>query len=103
MFNAAYIIDKGELTRPIRKQHLPNYDVFDEKRIYTEGPRTEPVEFRDIKLGLAICEDVWHADVIKDLTDKGAQMIISPNASHYYMGKHQERLDGVLKQRIVEE
>lgn len=103
VYNVAYIIDNGERTGPIRKQHLPNYDVFDEKRIYTEGPKTDPVEFRGHRLGVAICEDVWHPDVIADLVSKGAEAIVSPNASPYYVGKHKDRLDKVLRQRIVQE
>ncbi|MCD8563054.1 MAG: NAD+ synthase [Alphaproteobacteria bacterium] len=103
IYNSVYLIDNGQVNGPIRKQHLPNDDVFDEKRIYTSGPRTEPVEFRGRRLGIAICEDVWHPDVIADLTAKGAEVIIAPNASPYYVGKQQVRLNDVMRQRLVTE
>lgn len=103
IYNASYIIDNGECVGKVRKQHLPNYDVFDEKRIYAEGPRTEPIEFRGQLLGVPICEDGWHPDVIADLVAKGAQAIIWPNASPFYVGKHHDRIDQVLTQRIVRE
>lgn len=103
IYNAAYIIDQGKLSPAIRKQHLPNNDVFDEKRIYSEGPRTEPIEFRGAQLGVAICEDIWHPDVVADLVAKGAQAIIAPNSSPYYVGKHHDRIEKVMKQRIVNE
>lgn len=103
VYNTMCLIDGGEITARIHKQHLPNYDVFDEKRIYTEGGRTEPVDFRGHRLGIAICEDVWHADVIADLVAKGAEAIIAPNASPFYTGKHLDRIEKVLMQRIVHE
>lgn len=103
IYNTAYVIDGGECSEPIRKQHLPNYDVFDEKRIYTEGSASEPIIFRGVSLGVPICEDIWHADVVADLVTKGADVIISPNASPFYIGKQQDRINDVLKERIVTE
>lgn len=77
--------------------------MFDEKRIYTEGPKTDPVEFRGHLIGVPICEDIWHPDVIADLVRKGAEVIVSPNASPFYVGKHADRLEQVLARRIVDE
>ncbi|MDD9901132.1 MAG: NAD+ synthase [Alphaproteobacteria bacterium] len=102
IYNAAYVIDQGKIVDRVRKQELPNYDVFDEVRIYTPGPRTEPVEFRGHRLGLMICEDIWHPHVARDLTEKGAEVLIVTNASPFHEDKQTGRID-LLQQRILEE
>lgn len=102
VYNTALLIDAGEIKHFIQKQHLPTYDVFDEKRNNAEGPKTDPVEFRGVKLGMMICEDTWFPDVAKDLTQKGAQMIVSINSSPFVQGKQQKRLDTVLRARASE-
>ncbi len=103
IYNVAYLIENGNCSPAIQKQHLPNYDVHDEKRIYSEGNRSDLIEFRGFKLGILICEDIWKEDVIADLVAKGADVILALNASPFYVGKHTNRLENVLKQRIIEE
>ena len=60
VYNSAYLLHKGTISGPYQKRHLPNYDVFDEKRIYTAGTPSQPVTFKGYKLGIMICEDLWH-------------------------------------------
>jgi len=85
-YNAVYHISAGGIQNQTFKKHLPNYGVFDELRHFESG---EPVLFtvRGYKIGVAICEDIWHPDVCQRLTQLGAQIIISPNGSPYEQDK----------------
>lgn len=103
IYNAVYLLDNGQKIGPIYKQHLPNYDVFDEKRNYSSGGRSEPIEFRGHKLGILICEDIWEEDVVADLVEKGSEVIVSLNSSPFYVGKQHDRINEVMRKRIVQE
>jgi NAD+ synthase len=91
LHNTVYLLEGGRVTHQQHKHHLPNYGVFDEKRVFAKGPIPDPVEWRGVKLGILVCEDMWEADVAKHLKDKGAQMLISVNASPYEMSKAGQR------------
>ena len=91
IFNAAHLIFKGEITT-VRKHHLPNYNVFDEARIFSPAPIPEPVTFKGQKLGIIICEDMWYPHVAHHLAQSGAELLIVINASPYEAGKHARRL-----------
>ena len=92
LYNAAIFIDKGATA--IRfKSDLPNYGVFDEKRVFTPGPLPEPVKFRGIKIGVPICEDIWTANVAAHLAQSGAELLLVPNGSPFEMGKFSTRLE----------
>jgi NAD+ synthase len=92
IYNAAVVIDKGETT--IRfKCDLPNYGVFDEKRVFTPGPLPEPVGFRGVKLGVPICEDIWTPSITAHLARAGAELLIVPNGSPFEAGKFSTRLE----------
>jgi NAD+ synthase len=92
IYNAAVVIDKGETT--IRfKSDLPNYGVFDEKRVFTPGPLPEPVGFRGLKLGVPICEDIWTPPLTAHLARAGAELLIVPNGSPFEAGKFSTRLE----------
>lgn len=79
------------------KVHLPNYAVFDEKRLFASGPMPEPVEFAGLRIGLPICEDLWFSDVALHLKSRGADFLISPNGSPYETDKHIQRVAHVRK------
>ena len=102
IYNAAALIENGKILRIIRKHDLPNQDVFDEKRIYASSDDIAPVEFRGVTLGILICEDIWHPTVAASLKLQGAQILISPNASPWHVGKESYRIDHVLNARIDE-
>lgn len=91
-YNAVLLIENGEIKHVQAKHHLPNYGVFDEKRVFTEGPMPQPIEFRGTKLGLLICEDMWHADVALHLKAQGAEHLISTNASPFFDAIQDERI-----------
>lgn len=91
LYNAAFLLDGGKIVHRQFKYHLPNYGVFDEKRVFESGPMPDPVEWRGIKLGLMICEDMWLPDVTAHLKDKGAELLICINASPYETGKTARR------------
>jgi NAD+ synthase len=75
------------------KHELPNYGVFDEKRIFEAGPLPEPVKFRNTRLGLPICEDIWFDAVTTHLAQRGAQLLLVPNGSPFEVDKFAHRLE----------
>jgi NAD+ synthase len=83
------------------KHELPNYGVFDEKRVFAPGPLPEPVEFRGTRLGLPICEDIWVEDVCRHLAAHGAELLLVPNGSPYELGKIDQRL-ALVRARAAE-
>lgn len=97
IYNAAILLDNGKIEHIICKHHLPNYGVFDEKRVFKAAPRPEPIEFRGTKLGVMICEDTWRIGTCKHLKSLGAEILISINASPFEHEKHEQRMDIALK------
>jgi NAD+ synthase len=93
VFNAAHFIENGSIKATICKHHLPNYGVFDEARTFSSGSLPEPVIFRGHKLGIMICEDMWHADVTAHLKKQGAEVLIVPNGSPFDITKRRHRTD----------
>jgi NAD+ synthase len=83
------------------KHELPNYGVFDEKRVFAPGPLPEPVAFRGIRLGLPICEDIWYADCAAHLARAGAQLLLVPNGSPFEVEKFHQRLE-LARKRVAE-
>ncbi len=87
LHNAVFLLDGGKILHRQYKHHLPNYGVFDEKRVFEPGPMPQPVEWRGVKLGLMICEDMWLPDVAAHLQAEGAQILLCINASPYEVDK----------------
>jgi NAD+ synthase len=100
VYNAAILIDKGATTARF-KTDLPNYGVFDEKRIFSAGPIPEPVNFRGTSIGVPVCEDIWTPAVTAHLARAGAQLLLVPNGSPYETGKFSTRLE-LVKARARE-
>lgn len=92
LYNAYALLYQGEVAAIRYKSDLPNYGVFDEKRIFTAATSVEPVEFRGVKIGFLICEDMWSPLPAKQLADKGAELFIVPNGSPFEVGKCEGRL-----------
>jgi NAD+ synthase len=86
-YNAALLLEAGEIRQIILKHHLPNYGVFDEARVFTPGPLPEVTPFRGHKLGIMVCEDMWYADVAAHLKAQGAEILIVPNGSPFESDK----------------
>ena len=100
LYNAVALVADGR--SELRYKHeLPNYGVFDEKRVFSPGPLPEPVAFRGMKLGLPICEDVWFPTVARHLADAGADVLLVPNGSPFDEGKFDQRL-ALARERVAE-
>jgi len=99
-FNAASLIDAGRIVASYRKQRLPNTEVFDEERYFDAGDAPGVVEFGGVRLGLAICEDVWQAGAAESARAAGAELLLALNASPFHMNKLARRHE-VLRQRVA--
>jgi NAD+ synthase len=86
-YNAALLLDEGQIASVILKHHLPNYGVFDEARVFTSGPLPAVTPFRGRRLGIMVCEDMWYADVAHHLKEQGAEILVVPNGSPYESDK----------------
>ena len=91
LHNAVALVADGQHVLRF-KYELPNYGVFDEKRVFAPGPLPQPVTFRDVRLGLPICEDIWFPTVSAHLARQGAELLLVPNGSPYEVGKLDQRL-----------
>jgi NAD+ synthase len=101
VFNTAYVLDGGIVATHRAKHDLPNYGVFDEKRVFGAGPLPGPVNFRGVRLGVMVCEDMWASDVTECLEESGAEILIVINGSPYELNKTEERIQ-LAVQRITE-
>ncbi|KGM31411.1 NAD+ synthase [Inquilinus limosus] len=99
--NAVLLLDGGKVAASRFKHDLPNYGVFDEKRVFAAGPMPGPIPFRGVRLGVPICEDIWTPDVVECLQETGAELLLVPNGSPYEAGKAEQRLQIVLN-RVTE-
>lgn len=101
LHNAYYILQAGEVTATVLKHHLPNSDVFDEKRIFSAAEVNGPYRVGPLRIGTPICEDAWHPDVAETLAETGAEILLVPNGSPYHRGKPDLRLN-LMVSRVVE-
>lgn len=101
LFNAMSVLHRGECLLRYFKQRLPNYGVFDEQRYFIPGHQSQVFEWQGVRIGLQICEDLWHPQPLQQLLDDDVDLVLSINASPYELNKHEQRL-GVLKQRVAE-
>lgn len=92
LFNVAAIWWLGTCQVIYKKRFLPNYQVFDEERYFTAGNQAQVFDFKGIKLGLTVCEDIWFDEPVFDSIKSGADVIINLNASPFHQGKQGERL-----------
>jgi NAD+ synthase len=101
LYNAAYLLDGGKVLARRAKHELPNYGVFDDKRVFDAGPAPGPVVFRGVRLGLMICEDWWFPAAAETLAESGAELLLSINGSPFEAGKPEARVDLAVA-RVVE-
>ncbi|MGE4430044.1 MAG: NAD+ synthase [Sphingobium sp.] len=102
LFNAVALLDEGEIKAVRLKRELPNYGTFDEKRLFAPGPLPDPIEFRGVRIGVPICEDVWYPFVCAHLAEQGAEIMLTPNGSPYEIDKDERRLAQVCAARVRE-
>ncbi len=106
LYNAYALLTGGSVDAVRFKVNLPNYGVFDEKRVFASGPVPGPVNFRGVRLGLPVCEDTWtdwgdYENVVECLAETGAEILVVPNGSPYWRDKIDVRLN-VCVARVTE-
>jgi NAD+ synthase len=92
LHNAAAFVANGRAEFRV-KHELPNYGVFDEKRVFNPGPLPAPIVFRDARIGIPICEDIWFPAVTAHLARAGAELLIVPNGSPFEVDKFEARIE----------
>ena len=101
LYNAAFVIRDGHVIARYRKQQLPNYGVFDERRHFKPGFSPCVFELKGKRVGLTICEDAWFSQPAAQARDAGAELLLNINASPWNRGKRAER-ERVLDARVAE-
>jgi NAD+ synthase len=101
LHNSVQVIDNGKIIAERFKVDLPNYGEFDEKRVFKPGPMPGPVNFRGIRIGIPVCEDIWgDLGVCETLAEAGAEILLVPNGSPFYRDKIDVRHQIVIRQVI---
>src|SRR5918993_2681940 len=101
LYNAYALLDAGAVPAVRFKVDLPNYGVFDEKRVFAPGPLPGPVVIRGVRVGIPVCEDIWGDEIVECITETGGEILLVPNGSPYWRGKTDERLNIALA-RVTE-
>jgi NAD+ synthase len=101
LYNACLLLDGGKVAGHTYKHDLPNYGVFDEKRVFAVGPMPGPFSIRGVRIGVPICEDIWTPDVVECLTETGGEILLVPNGSPFEAGKEDVRLN-LVASRVTE-
>jgi NAD+ synthase len=101
LYNACLLLDAGQIAGKTYKINLPNYGVFDEKRVFAPGPAPVPFDIRGLRVGVPICEDIWTPDVATCLAKAGGEILLVPNGSPFEAGKEETRLS-LVTARVTE-
>jgi NAD+ synthase len=101
LYNAYALLGGGRVEAIRFKVDLPNYGVFDEKRVFVPGPPPGPITIKGVRVGIPICEDIWGPDVVECVAETGGEILLVPNGSPYWRGKSDERLN-IAVNRVVE-
>jgi len=101
LHNTVALADGGRITALRHKVDLPNYGVFDEKRVFVPGPLPGPIGFRGVRIGVPICEDIWGPEPVECIAETGGEILLVPNGSPYRRGVIDERLS-VAVARVTE-
>ena len=101
LYNAVAYLDGGAVKAIRFKSDLPNYGVFDEKRVFVSGPLPGPIDVRGVRIGVPICEDIWNSEVVECLSETGAEILLVANGSPFESSKEETRLN-IAVARVVE-
>jgi NAD+ synthase len=101
VYNAYAILQGGRVTGYARKHHLPNYNVFDEPRVFRAGSIAGPFRVGPLRVGTPICEDSWYPDVAETMAESGADLLMVPNGSPFRRGKFDVRMNHMVA-RVIE-
>jgi NAD+ synthase len=96
LYNAVALLDGGRIASLRFKVDLPNYGVFDEKRVFAPGLLPGPVNVRGVRIGVPICEDIWSAEPVECISETGGEILLVPNGSPYRRGVIDERLNAAV-------
>ncbi|MEC9329106.1 MAG: NAD+ synthase [Pseudomonadota bacterium] len=99
LYNAASVIDGGEIKARYHKRRLPNYSVFDEKRYFKAGHQPCVVDIDGVATAITVCEDIWYPEPILESVSAGAHLVLNLNASPFHLNKAIERENDVVAQR----
>jgi NAD+ synthase len=99
-YNAYHLLRDGAIHATFRKHHRPNYGVFDEHRLYLEGPISGPVEIAGCRVGFPVCEDMWFDDVAEAMAESGTELFIIPNGSPHERGKYDVRIQHMVARTV---
>ena len=101
LYNAHLLLAGGGIAAVRYKVDLPNYGVFDEKRVFVPGPMPGPILLKGVRIGIPVCEDIWGADVVECIAETGGEILLVPNGSPYWRDKTATRLN-IAVARVVE-
>ena len=102
LFNSAFYLADGKVLAHYDKVELPNYSVFDERRYFDAGDEACVINVGRLRLGISICEDVWHPEgPAMWVRQAGADILLNINASPFHIGKSEQR-DAILRERVQE-
>ncbi|WP_341367232.1 NAD+ synthase [Yoonia sp. BS5-3] len=102
LYNAYYTLRGGKIAARMRKHFLPNFNVFDEVRLFKSADIAGPFTLGDgPRIGCPICEDAWYPDVCEAMVESGAEILVVPNGSPYFRGKFPIRMNTMVG-RVVE-
>ncbi|MEE2819032.1 MAG: NAD+ synthase [Planctomycetota bacterium] len=110
--NSVSVFQHKALIAQCDKQLLPNYDIFDESRYFEPGDTASVFELNGIKVGIAICEDLWQGEdahaaptydlnPIQALKEEGCSLVLSPSASPFVIGKQHKHIDCLIQSATV--
>jgi NAD+ synthase len=101
LYNAYLLLEAGKIAAVRYKVDLPNYGVFDEKRVFVPGPLPGPIVHKGVRIGIPVCEDIWGPDVCECIAETGGEILLVPNGSPYWREKTATRLN-IAVARVVE-
>ena len=101
LYNACLYLDGGTIVGRTYKRDLPNYGVFDEKRVFAVGPMPKRFDIRGLRVGVPVCEDIWTPDVVMCLQETGSEILLVPNGSPFEACKENLRLK-LIRKRVTE-
>lgn len=99
--NAYFILKYGKVHATTRKYFLPNFNVFDEVRLFSRADMQGPWDAGELRIGTPICEDSWYPDVCEAMVESGADVLMVPNGSPYFRDKHPVRMNQMVA-RVIE-
>lgn len=101
LHNSYYVLQHGKVASVVHKYFLPNFNVFDEVRLFSRDMMQGPVAVNGVRIGMPICEDAWYPEVVEALEESGAEFLLVPNGSPYFRDKFDTRLNHMVA-RVVE-